>query len=88
MFYCVRVAVNVDVEFSSVFVGHVSDGVEDPVHLGAPAAVVSIVHLFTEVLQRLLLALLCNTQLLLDSLRALGIFLFQLRDKVSPPLSP
>lgn len=43
---------------SSVLVGHVSDGVEDPVHLGAPAAVVSVVHLFTEVLQRLLLAFL------------------------------
>ena len=41
-----------------VLVGHVSDGVEDPVHLGAPASMMSVVHLFGEILQRLLLALL------------------------------
>ena len=42
----------------SVFVGHVSDGVEDPVHLGAPASMMSVVHLFGKILQCLLLALL------------------------------
>lgn len=42
----------------SVLIGHVPDGVEDPVHLGGPAAMVGVVHLLGEVLQRLLLALL------------------------------
>lgn len=43
-----------------MFVGHVSYGVEDPVHLRAPASVMSVIHLFGEILQGLLLALLCE----------------------------
>ena len=46
-----------------MLVGHVPDGVEDPVHLGGPAAVVGVVHLLGEVLQRLLLALLQRQRL-------------------------
>lgn len=34
-----------------------ADCVEDPVHLGSPAAVVSVVHLLHEVVQGLLLRL-------------------------------
>lgn len=41
----------------SVLIGHVSYGVKDPVHLRAPAAVVSVVHLLHEVVQGLLLRL-------------------------------
>lgn len=37
--------------------GHVADGVEDPVHLGGPPAVVGLIHLLGEVLERLLLGL-------------------------------
>ncbi len=55
---CVRVCVRV-----SVLVGHVSDGVEDPVHLGGPSSMVSVVHLFGEVLQSVLLALLQRQRL-------------------------
>lgn len=41
----------------SVFVGHVSDGVKDPVHFGGPSSMMGVIHLFGEVLQRLLLVL-------------------------------
>ena len=37
--------------------GVLADGVEDPVHLGGPASVVSVVHLLHEVVQGLLLRL-------------------------------
>jgi len=47
----------------SVLVGHVSDGVEDPVHLGGPSSMVGVVHLFGEVLQSVLLVLLQRQRL-------------------------
>lgn len=49
--------------YASVLVGHVSDGVEDPVHLCAPSSVMSVVHLFGEILQSLLLSFLCHTHI-------------------------
>lgn len=35
--------------------GMVSDGVEDPVHLGGPSTMVSVIHLLHEIVQGLLL---------------------------------